>query len=522
MVPQVVPRLALSALGLPPAGPGPPTARSVRWSEDEASAEPCATGRSACSSIRQTPCTPRFSPRSTRCHPSRRSSRAKAFSEGRQRRKVSDARQGLPGTAQRQGSSGRKGQSMRDMSSRTWDTKRGWCRSPRYAGCSSRECSSHCRGDFGDSIQDWAAEAEATPRASSVPSTPRLPPLRLSRRLGTPTPRTRRACCPGAGAELAASLVQRRRTVEGPLQTFDLATDEEAVDPPIPLRNQTAAHKSEVLKMLQAGMRDQTVGCGETSLEVLELRLDLERIVQQVVRSEVAAVRHDIQDRWQRRRRSGKKLKRAAQESNFTAVQHMEEFSQRLEELQRSQEELRQEVSFLLCNEGPQVPERLTSIEEGTASALCDAASWLAPGLDDRLDASASDAESEAESEELIPASANGTRHSFSHWADSGRGEVSGSITEVREELCSLKESFFAALDLKADASVMDDALQDHEAWMEELSSWLQQLRDREEAVRELLRTSLPDMRGELSHGASSARGSDPSAGNVGRGATGC
>jgi len=66
--------------------------------------------------------------------------------------------------------------------------------------------------------------------------------------------------------------------------------------------------------------------------------------------------------------------------------------------------------------------------------------------------------------------------------------DAEAGVENCGENLAGLSEQLGQALPGKADALATEEALQSHEAWMEELSEWLEQLRDREEAVRQLLR----------------------------------
>lgn len=339
-----------------------------------------------------------------------------------------------------------------------------------------------------------------------------------------PTPRTRSANFPGAGAELAAELLQRRHALQDdPLQTFHMETDDEAAEQPeaeeSPQRANPHAPPAERFQhgncqRLAHGGKE---AIGESALEVMELRLDLERIVHQVVRplarhfrNEVMSLRRDLDECLHKRGRLAKRgrvrqtvatARRKASlpgtrchapsqlEALGNVMQQVEGLSASVHELQLSQDVFRQVLANSARNASTPQP---VLWDIFAASDEADVAEGLA-----KSEAGSEHCISDAGSEELIPADetcANeGTIKSPDRDLPMDLEEKIRNI--VQRELVSFEQGFVVALERKADAIEVEDALQGHEAWMERLAGWLEQLRERGEAVRSLLREVLPDQR---------------------------
>lgn len=368
----------------------------------------------------------------------------------------------------------------------------------------------------------------ATPRSASTPASPRLPPaLAAGRRLGVPTPRTRSVNFPGAGAELAAELLQRRHALhDDPLQTFHMETDDEAAAEQ-PEAEESPQHAKPPARRAQPGNSQRLAhrgkeAIGEPTLDVMELRLDLERIVQQVVRplarqfqNEMTALRRDLNECLHKRGRCAKKgrvrqtfaavrRKKVSLPGTISetrgdppcqcdelgnAMQQVEGLSASVYELQISQDRLRQELASCARNVSTPRPVLWDLFATSDEADVTEGVAQFEAGSENYI--------SDADSEELIPACET---HADEGRSKSPDASISSELEErmcnmVQLELTNLEQRFVVALEQKADAIEVEDALQGHEAWMERLACWLEQLRERGEAVRSLLRTVLPEPR---------------------------
>eukprot|EP00930_Biecheleria_cincta_P077775 TRINITY_DN65086_c0_g1_i1.p1 TRINITY_DN65086_c0_g1~~TRINITY_DN65086_c0_g1_i1.p1 ORF type:complete len:575 (+),score=80.79 TRINITY_DN65086_c0_g1_i1:103-1827(+) len=548
-MPPLIPRLSLSTLSRPQGGllpnAGPPTERSVRWSDAEAltqrSTRSKDSGPPTERSVRWSDCEA-LTQRSTRSRESVCSARSSLQARVRRRRpRQSHAASSCRRTNTRSlCASSENGRSVVERSPRQ-GLARESCQ--RRRGCygrglstgttepSMRDCAGsqqRCAGGKRDCVNSnhandllcqWAAEVAATPRSASTPASPRLPPALVSRRLGVPTPRTRSANFPGAGPELAAELLHRRHALQDdPLLTYHMETDDDdaAEQPEAEESPQRANPHAASAQRFQHGniQRLGKEAIGESGLEVMELRLDLERIVHQVVRplarhfrNEVTSLRRDLSECLHMRGRLAKRgrfrqtvvvaTKKGTRchapccqlDAVGNIMQQVEGLSASVHELQLSQDCFRQE----LANSANTVPTRQPVLWDlFEASDEADVTEGVADS-----EAGSEHYQSDAESDELIPAGDT--------CVDEGRIEppetdIPSELEEklrnmVRRELASLEQSFAVALERKADAIEVEDALQGHEAWMERLAGWLEQLRERGEAVRSLLRAVLPDAR---------------------------
>ncbi|CAE8613161.1 unnamed protein product [Polarella glacialis] len=367
--------------------------------------------------------------------------------------------------------------------------------------------------------------------------------------IGAPGPRTQRALCPGAGPELAANLVHRRRAVEGSIEwtraafpdnnndtnnnTNNNNNNNNSYNNNSNNNNDSSSGRDSVLFAPSRkawcnspGGPNATPAADFVREEVcfsdLRLKLDLERLVQQAMRplatqlrAEMTALRQDL-GCWQVRSpaRRKKSLLRGLQRksslpgplsafrrlrgpSRLVGKEDVEELKQQLVEDERGMVSAQDSLfsTTCTCSSKNEALSPISIFEDWAATA--DLARHVAELSESEHDEEGQEHDGQQEEEELLPEyqaqaelpSARYWNLQFERMRSEIHGELLGEVqTMLHHGLASLSQAVCVEIQGKADAASMEAALLGHEAWMERLSGWLQDLRDREEGLRDLLR----------------------------------
>jgi len=321
--------------------------------------------------------------------------------------------------------------------------------------------------------------------ATSLPPTPRASkswrsPVRTGSGVAPPTPRTRRLWCPGANSELAKELLHRRSIVDGP-ELFDLA----------------AADSDAEHDQLQESLGD----CWSARLpralayDELELRLDLEHLVQQAMRRVAVRVKADI-DSSQRALEAKLDEHRHAiqvvhkevcqldarvslQERVLNNGDITERDSRSSQPMQSSLSEAEWRTSLkavggVLVKYGVEIEnlsrglQEARKVEERLQDELLSLQSTLLTGLGRKVEQSAWDESLRVQGTQISEIASRCL-------------QVRNAHENLQGDLAAFKHEFKTKFGRKVDTSAWKDYIQSQNAWMTNMAIWMEQLRERQD-----------------------------------------